>query len=75
MKDVQLVVIDSKQLYASVMHSSIRIEGEKSHKFLVLQYGEGPSERRDRLKTKLARMEVEMGISASEVRLLAYQFF
>lgn len=33
----------------------------------VCLFGEGPSERRDRLKIKLAKMEVEQGLSASEI--------
>eukprot|EP00961_Rhodomonas_salina_P126002 1697533-Rhodomonas_salina.1 len=33
----------------------------------VCLFGEGPAERRDRLKTILARLEVEQGISANEV--------
>ena len=32
------------------------------------QFGEGPAERRDRLKRILAKLEVEQGISAKEVR-------
>jgi U4/U6 small nuclear ribonucleoprotein PRP4 len=33
----------------------------------ICLFGEGPSERRDRLKIKLAKMEVEQGVSASEI--------
>lgn len=33
----------------------------------ICLFGEGPAERRDRLKNILARMEVEQGISANEV--------
>ncbi len=32
------------------------------------QFGEGPAERRDRLKRILAKMEVEKGVSAAEVK-------
>mmetsp|Transcript_7479 Transcript_7479/g.18141 ORF Transcript_7479/g.18141 Transcript_7479/m.18141 type:complete len:540 (-) Transcript_7479:54-1673(-) len=33
----------------------------------VCLFGEGPAERRDRLKVKLAKMEVDQGLSASEI--------
>jgi hypothetical protein len=37
----------------------------------ICLFGEGPAERRDRLKNILAKMEVEQGVSINEVLVLA----